>query len=467
MKKIVLSLFLSAGLVAGNGAFAQKSGEKITPDVLKSIKVNYKNEPAIKALTNAVSSNSIKKLALNREHVGEVDHLYKYRVNVSGITHQKKSGRCWMFTSLNMLRPKAMDKFNIKEFEFSTNYLYFWDILEKSNLFLEGVIESAGEKHESRLVTLLFKSPVSDGGVWNSFVNLAEKYGAVPKTAMPETASSENTGMMIKLLKRKLREQGLELRDMIAKGKKTDAVRKRKVEMLGVVYKMLAINLGEPPTEFEWRFKDKNGKISDLKKYTPQSFLKEVTSVNFDDYVMLMDDPTRPYYKLYEIEKDRNVMEGRNWKYINLPANEFKDFARNSIKANEAMYFSCDVGKQLNSKEGLLSLDNYNYGEVLGVKFGMDKKQRVMSRESGSSHGMALVAVDEDKNGKITKWLLENSWGKGSGHNGYLTMTDRWFDEFMFRVVILKKFISPKVLEILKQKPTMLPPWDPMFMEDK
>lgn len=454
---ILLAVFFST-LV-----FSQKG---ISEKEMKEIKSSFKQNDAYnKAVTNAVSNNKIKNLALNRENVKKFDHEFKYKVDVSGITNQKSSGRCWMFTSLNVLRPKALDKFDISSFEYSTNYLYFWDIFEKSNLFLEGIIETRNLKIDDRKVDWLFSNIVGDGGVWNSFINLADKYGVVPKDVMPETHSSENTSMMVKLIKRKLREDALRLR--ATKGD-DDILRKHKVEMLADIYRMLAINLGVPPTEFKWRYKTKEGVLTSYKKYTPKSFMKEIIGdFNFNDYVMLMDDPTRPYYKLYEIDKDRNVLEGRNWKFINLPAKEIKKYALKSIQENEAMYFSCDVGKQLNSKEGVLDIDNYDYESLFGVKFDMNKKERILSHESGSTHGMALVGVDVNESGKITKWLLENSWGATSGHNGYLTMTDRWFDEYMFRLVVLKKFIDEKTLKILSQKPTLLPPWDPMFSSDK
>ena len=238
--------------------------------------------------------------------------------------------------------------------------------------------------------------------------------------------------------------------------------------MLADIYKLLAYNLGEPPTEFEWRYKDKDGNLSQSKTYTPKSFMTETLGdIKFDDYIMLMDDPSKAYYKLYEIEKDRNVMEGKNWKFINLPAKEIKQYALKSIQNNEALYFSCDVGKQLNSEEGILDINNYDYESLFGVKFDMTKRERIISHESGSTHGMALVGADLDSEGTITKWLLENSWGIKSGNNGYLTMTDRWFDEYMFRVVVLKKFIDDKTLKILSQKPIALPPWDPMFKKDE
>ncbi len=443
-------------------SYAQKT---ITEKQLTEIKSSYNSGDAyMKAVTNAVSNNKINDLALNRQNIGKFDHEFKYKVKTNGITDQESSGRCWMFTSMNVMRPKAMQTFNLPMFEYSQNYLYFWDIFEKSNLFLEGIIETRNKKIDDREVDWLFGNVVGDGGVWNSFTNLAEKYGLVPKEVMPETHSSENTRMTIKLIRRKLRGEALKLRNM--KGT-DDVLRKAKITMLKDVYKMLCINLGEPPAQFMWRYKDKDGNLTEYKKYTPKSFMKaSLGDIHYSDYIMLMDDPSKSYYKLYEIKKDRNISEGKNWKFINLPAKEIKKYALKSLQNNEAMYFSCDVGKQLNKDEGLLDTKNYDYESLFGVKFDMNKKERILSHESGSTHGMALIGADVDRNGKITKWLLENSWGKSAGHNGYLTMTDRWFDEYMFRVVILKKFIDEKTLKILNQKPIILPPWDPMFSED-
>jgi len=434
---------------------------------MTEIKTSFVEDKTTSALINAITNNKINDLALDRSSINDFDHEFKYKVSVSGITDQQSSGRCWMFTSMNVMRPKIMEKLNLSSFEFSTNYLYFWDIFEKSNLFLENIIETSNVDIYDREVTLLFTDPISDGGVWSSFVNLAEKYGVVPKDAMPETYQSENTSQLNNLVNRKLREIGLDLRTLKQNKEKDEVIQKAKIEGLKEIYRILALNLGVPPTEFTWRYKNKAGTISEEKTYTPMSFFNDVVSVQLSDYIMLMDDPTREYYKLYEIDNDRNVMEGKNWKYINIPAADIKPFALASLKANEAMYFSCDVGKQLNSTEGLLSLDNYDYESLFGVKFGMDKKERILSHESGSSHGMALVGVDTDSDNKITKWLLENSWGSTSGHNGYLTMTDEWFDQYMFRVVIKKDFIDEKILKVLDTKPILLPAWDPMFMMEE
>ena len=462
MKRLLSMLLVFAGITV----FAQEG--TITKEALQKIRQSYdKNDPATKALTNALSNNDITKIALDRENLSTVDHNFKYKVKVTGISNQKSSGRCWMFTSMNVLRPMVIDKYKLSKFEFSHNYLYFWDILEKANLYLEAQIKYADKPMDDKYVDWLFKYPVGDGGVWNSFTNLAEKYGLVPKEVFPESNSSENTSWMIRLINRKLREDGLNIRKMALTKMAKSRLMEYKNNMLGEIYRILAMNLGEPPTEFRYRFVDKDGNIGEYKTYTPKSFMKEVLGdIDFNNYVMLMNDPTREYYKMYEIEYDRNVMEGRNWTYLNLPNDEIKKFAIASIKDNTAMYASCDVGKQLNNNIGFADVDNYDFKDLYGIDFTMDKKQRIITHESGSTHGMALIAVDTDENEKPVKWQFENSWGADKGHNGYLTFTDEWFNEYMFRVVVLKKYLDEKTIKMLDQKPAMLPPWDPMFKED-
>ena len=462
MKKLVVSLFaiFLAGIVVG-----QTGG--ITPEMLKNFRADFNNTGQTKALQNAVTHASIKTLALNYEQEGKVDKFFKYEVKRKGITDQESSGRCWLFTGLNVMRPKVIEKYNLSGFEFSQNYSFFFDQLEKSNLFLEGIIATSDKPLDDRRVEWLMKNAIGDGGVWNSFVNVVEKYGLVPAEAMPETKQSNSTGMISKLVKRKLRENAMTLRAMIKDGAKEKVVQAKKAEQLSEIYRMLAISFGVPPTEFTWIYKDNDGKVSEPKVYTPKEYYAEVVGVNLRDYVMLMNDPSREFNNVYEIDFDRNIYEGLNWLFLNLPNETIKSFALASIKDNEAMYFSCDVGKMLNSKSGYLDVNMYNYGDIFGVDFGMDKKARIQTFESGSSHGMTLVAVDTDENDKITKWLLENSWGPTSGFNGDLIMTDAWWDEYMFRVVINKKFIPEETLKLLEAKPTLLPPWDPMFAPEK
>jgi len=463
--KISYKLLLLAVITLSVNTMKAQNGV-LSENDLNQIKKSYDiNDAYTKAVTNAVANNDIKKLALDNANASKLDGEFKYKVDVNGISNQKSSGRCWMFTGLNVLRPIAAEKLNIDKFFFSTNYLYFWDILEKSNLFMEVVIASADKTMDSREVSHYFKNPVNDGGVWNSLANVVTKYGAVPASVMPETNSSESTSMMIRIINRKLREDGLALRDAKNNSKDTKPI---KIKMLGDIYKILAINLGEPPSEFQWRVKNKDGNLTEYKTYTPKSFFAEVVP-GFDqnNYVLFMNDPTREYYKLYEIELDRNIQEGQNWKYINLPSEEIKKYAVKSIKNNDAMYASCDVGKFLNKENGTLDPNNFDYESLFNVKFNMDKKARIQTFESGSSHGMSLVAVDVDKNEIPTKWMFENSWGSNYGYNGYLIFSDDWFNEYMFRVVIKKEYIDKKTLKILDQKPTMLPAWDPMFSTDE
>ncbi|MCT4615566.1 MAG: C1 family peptidase [Marinifilaceae bacterium] len=460
MKK--LFVFACAALVS-LGSFAQNGN--ISDKDLKEIRSSYKNNTTDQALQNAISNTeSIRNLALNREKIGKVDHYFKYRVDVKGITNQKSSGRCWMFTSMNTIRPNAMKKFNLASFDFSHNYNYFWDIFEKSNLFLENIIRTSKRDMDDREVVSFFKSPIGDGGVWNSFYNVAKKYGVVPASVMPETNISNKTRELGSILKRKLRTEGYKIREA-AKAKKADAKMKAiKMQAMKDVYRILALCLGEPPVEFTWRYKTKDGKISEAKKYTPQEFLEAVApGFAQKEMVMIMNDPTREYYKVYEISSYRNVQEGINWTYLNLPNTEIKKFAMASIKANEAMYASCDVGKQHNRKTGVMDVNTYDYDALFGVKFDMDKKARILTRQSGSSHAMALMAVDVDENEKPVKWQFENSWGTKSGHNGYVTFTDKWFDAYMFRLVVDKKYLDQKAAKSSESKPIKLPVWDYMF----
>ncbi|MCF6171046.1 MAG: C1 family peptidase [Bacteroidales bacterium] len=446
---------------------AQELQGSLDDQTIQQLRESFIQSPENTALMNAVSHNDIKKLAVSRENDGKVNHYFSNRVEVSGITNQKKSGRCWLYTGLNTLRPLVQKKYALNEFEFSQTYNFFWDQLEKANLFLEIAMATADKPLDDRKVEWLFKNPIGDGGQWTTFADIVNKYGLVPASAMPNTFQSENTATMSRLLRRKLREQGLEIR-LVAHSRMSEQAKLiRKNQMLAEIYRILALSLGEPPEQFSWQYKNKDGEISEAVAFTPKQFYDEIIGVDLNDYVMLMDDPVKKYDRLYEVEFDRNLVEGANWRYINLPVEKIKEFAKKSILANEAMYFSCDVGKQLNVQHGTLDVNNYDYDELFGLTFGMDKKARIRTYESGSTHGMALVAVNILPDGSVDKWQLENSWGADKGDKGYLTMTDQWFDEYMFRLVINKNYMDAETLKILEQDAVLLPPWDPMFADEE
>ncbi len=464
MKKLIASGLIAISM--SGMALAAPDGE-ITPELLSSLRANQPNTPAEKALRNALSQIDINKLAVNAENAGAVEQSFSHRVESKGITDQKSSGRCWLFTGLNVIRAKMMARHDLPKLELSQNYNFFYDQLEKSNLFLQTIIDTHALPMDDKKVEWLFKNPLSDGGQYTGFSENVMKYGVVPAEVWPETYSSNNTSQMRRLISLKLRENGLILRDMLANGAEAKAVNERKEQMLGEIYRMLALTLGVPPTEFEWTRKDSHGNIIDRRKYTPQSFYKEYCGDDLcANYVMLMNDPTRPYYKLYEIDLDRHIYNGTNWTYINLPVEDIKEAAIKSIKDSTMMYFSCDVGKFFDRSRGLLDIDNFNYDDLMGTTFGMTKAQRISTFASASSHAMTLMAVDINADGKATRWMVENSWGSGP-NKGHLVMTDRWFDEYMFRLVVNKKYLPKKILDILKQEPKLLPAWDPMFAEEQ
>ena len=460
---------LVASFLLANANLGYSQGKGISSDVLANLQNSYKNTTSDKAIRNAVHVNDINKLAINSDNNTAFDSHFSHRVNSKAITDQKSSGRCWMFTGMNVLRSKAISKHNLPaDFQFSQVYTFFWDQLEKSNLFLQAIIDTRKSEMTDKTVEWLFKNPIGDGGQFTGAANLIAKYGLVPSDAMPETYSSEHTSRMSNLLSLKLREYGLELRDMAQKkGMTEEKLEKRKAEMLETVYRILVLNLGVPPTEFTWTRKDASGKPVSTKIYTPKSFYEEFVNEDFSKYYMIMNDPTREYYKVYEIEYDRHVYDGENWKYLNLPMEEIAEMAIASIKDSVMMYFSCDVSKFLDREKGFMDVNNFDYGSLMGTTFGMDKKQRVSTFASGSSHAMTLCAVDLDENGKPKKWMVENSWGPKYGHNGFLIMTNEWFNEYMFRLVVEEKYIPAKTKKLLEQKAIMLPPWDPMFMPEE
>ena len=458
MKKFIT---FALALIAVGTLNAQQDKGGITAEMLQEIRTGQTNSAAEKAARNALALNPIAELATNAENLAMIDTHFSHRVRTKGITDQHQSGRCWLFTGLNVLRAKMIDDLDLPSLEFSQNYLFVYDQLEKSNLFLQGVIDTKHLPMDDRQVEWLFKNPLNDGGQFTGVSNLIMKYGVVPAEVMPENYQSNNTTQVGNLLKLKLREFGLTLREQKDR-RSTVAL---KTEMLKEIYSMLVRAYGVPPTEFEWTRHDKDGNPIETKRYTPKSFYEEYFGdIDLENnYVMVMNDPTREYHKVYEIEYDRHVYDGDNWLYLNLPIEEVKALAIASIKDNTAMYFSCDVGKYLLSKKGTLDINNFDYESLMGVEFPMNKEQRVRTFASGSSHAMTLIAVDLDEEGNPKKWMVENSWGANSGWKGNLIMTDEWFEEYMFRVVIDKKYIPAETLKLLEQKPVMLPSWDPMF----
>ena len=465
-KTITFALCLASATVL----MAQNQPGGISSAMLQKIEASQKSSPAERALANAFASNNIDDLARNQAHQGSLNTYFSDETPKQSIQNQQSSGRCWMFSGLNVLRGNFAKAHNdTLAVEYSHAYLFFYDQLEKANLILQGVIDNAKLPMEDARVLFFFKNPINDGGTFCGVADLADKYGLVPKSVQPETYSSDNTKIMAKLVSRKLREFGLELRKMVADKKSKTAINDRKTEMLSTVYHLLTLTLGEPVKSFTYAFTDKNGKeIGEPKQYTPRSFYDATVGHPLNGtFLMVMNDPRHPYYKTYEVQYDRHTYDGHNWTYLNLPMDEIAQLAIASLKDGHKMYSSYDVGKQLDRKRGYMDLDNYDYASLTGTTYNMNKADRIRTFDSGSTHAMTLTAVDLDKQGKPVKWKVENSWGPSYGHQGYLIMTNRWFNEFMFRLVVDKKYASEKVLKAAQQKPVMLMHDDPLFQEDK
>ena len=461
---IIAALALTMALQAD----AQTQGS-ITPEMLAKIQKEQKLTAADNALANAIAANAIDDLAKNRKAARQLDTHFSIETPEQSITNQKSSGRCWMFSGMNVLRADFARRTDSLRVDFSQAYLFFYDQLEKANLFLQGVVNTAKKPIDDPQVQFFFKSPINDGGTFCGVADLTEKYGLVPKQVMPESFSSDNTSKMASLLKSRLREDGLTLRKMVAEGKKNADIEKAKTGMLATIYRMLALTIGEPPTEFTYAHVDKKGNsVGETKTYTPQEFYKEVVGEKLNGtFIMAMNDPRRPYYKTYEVELDRHTYDGHNWKYLNLPMDDIEQMAIASLKDGKKMYSSYDVAKMLDRKRGYGDTENFDYGSLLGTSFNMTKAERISTFDSGSTHAMTLTAVDLDKDGKATKWKVENSWGADWGQKGCMIMSDRWVREYMFRLVIDKKYVPETILKQYEQKPTMVTYDDPLFGEDQ
>lgn len=461
IRKILLTIAVAASMQAS----ADDKGA-ITPEMLSGFKAAYQDNAANRARHNALNAAGIEKIAYNEKVRNKFDNHFSHKVETKGITNQKSSGRCWLFTGLNVLRAQAMAEHNLPQLTFSQNYNFFFDQLEKANLFLQGVIDTSDRPMEDRQVEWLFKNPIADGGTFCGVADIVTKYGVVPTEVMAETEVSNGTAPFRKHLSNRLREDGLRLRQAKAKGADEKTLQEMKTQQLAEVYKMLALALGEPPTEFTWTKRDSKGNAIETKTYTPQSFYKELLGNDLkNNYIMLMNDPTREYWKVYRIDYDRHSYDGKDWTYLNVPMEDLKDAAIKSIKDSTAMYFSCDVNKFLDREKGVADLENYDYDSLFDTKFGMNKAERISSWASASSHAMTLSGVDLDAKGQPIKWLIENSWGK-TGQDGYLIATDDWMNEYLFRLVVDKKYVSPKILKAMKQEPITLPSWDHLFLND-
>jgi bleomycin hydrolase len=441
----------------------RRSGGELTPAVIASFQEHFEARPAYRLARNAVTQAPVDDVALNRQVVTATDQTFSHKLDDWTATNQKKSGRCWLFAGLNLLRVGAMKAMNLKDFEFSQNHLLFWDKFERSNYFLEAIIETAGSPQDDRTVAFLLSRPLEDGGQWNMFVNLVRKHGLVPKAAMPESQSSSDTRRMNELLIRKLREGARVLRGMRASGAPMEAARAAKQELLRVIHRILTIHLGTPPAEFDWQWNDKDKAFHREGVVTPQEFARRHVALPLDDYACLVHDPrpSNPPNLTYTVQYLGNVVGGEIVKYLNVPIQVMKDAARRALVEGRPVWFGCDVGKMMRRDRGLWDARLFEYDVLYDTTFPLTKAERLEYHESLMTHAMLFTGVDV-LDGRTRRWRVENSWGEEDGQKGFFVMNDSWFDEYVFEVAAPRSDLPPELAAALQLPPRVLPPWDPM-----
>jgi bleomycin hydrolase len=435
----------------------------LEPYTIDALRTTFSTNGNYRLAQNAVTRNSLDDIALDQRIVFSTDHSFSITLDDWGVTDQKQTGRCWMFAGLNLLRVSARQALGVKEFEFSQNYLMFWDKLERANYLFEAIIDTADRDVDDRTVAFLLDQPLSDGGQWNMFISLVNKYGLVPKAFMPETNSSSNSRRMNGVLRTKLREGARQVREMSRRGADTRAMRRVKDEYLEIVHRILSIHLGTPPQRFAWQWRTTSGAFERTEQMTPREFAERFVTLPLDDYVCLVHDPrpANPYGRTYTVQYLGNVIGGRRVTYLNVEMSLMKQIAQRTLEAGEPVWFGCDVGKQMRRDLGLMDRDLYDLDSVYDTTFELDKAARLEYGETRMTHAMLFTGADV-VDGHARRWRVENSWGSDPGQKGFFTMNDSWFDEFMFEIAARRSFLAAELQDALDMEPTVLPPWDPM-----
>lgn len=447
------------------GSDAKQDSGAVSLDQISKFQSAFDADIRNRQSMNAVCTTPVTKVALNRGKLTQNNMTFSVHLPEKKVTSQNGSGRCWMFAALNTLRVVAIKNMNLgDDFEISQNHTMFWDKFEKANYFLESVLQTLDEPTDSRLIAHLFAAPIQDGGQWHMFINLVKKHGLVPKSVMPETESSSNTPQMNWQITLRLKDFGCRLREAHQKGKSTDQLRAMKPAMLETIYKLLCIHLGVPPTEFEWQWRDKDRVFYRDGVITPKEFYRKHIDVDLSDMICLIHCPqaTKSFNEVYTVKFLGNVVGGETVKYLNVDLDVMKQASVKQLQNGEPVWFGCDVGKYLDRDLGWMDNELFDFDLVYGSVPTLNKAERLDYGESLMTHAMVFTGVDLDDEGKTRKWRVENSWGEKGGDKGFYGMTDAWFDEFNYEVVVHRKYLPDEFVKLLDREPIGLEPWDPM-----
>lgn len=435
------------------------SSTPLTEQDVELLRKEFDARPVNRLFQNAVTTNPITEVALDRTVVTTTDRSMSHRLDKWTATSQEKSGRCWMFAGLNLLRAGVMERLGVKDFELSQNYPFFWDKLERCNYFLESVVRLAGRPADDRTLAWVLQDVMGDGGQWNMFAALVKKHGVVPKSVMPETESSSNTAAMNKNLRSLLRQAARDIR--AADG--DHEVREIRGRVMSAAYRILAIHLGTPPTEFEWQWTDDEGHFHRDGTLTPAQFRDRYVTIDVDDYVCLVDDPrpTSPRGRTFTVDQLGNVVGGAPVRYLNVPPETLKSLAAEAITSGEPVWFGCDVGQMMEREIGIWDAALYDFEGIYDTSFELDKAERLQLHETLMTHAMLLTGVDLDGD-TPRKWRVENSWGDDKADKGFYTMNDSWFADYVFEIAAPRDRLPADLLAALDADPIVLPAWDPM-----
>ena len=434
----------------------------VTEAQIEEFRKSFDSDPSATVAQNAVSNADLSTLALRRDLVQNMDFSFSTKLDEWSATNQRRSGRCWLFATLNLFRVGAMKKMNVKNFEFSQAHIHFWDKLERANHFLEAILETSDRPVDDRTIHFLLSDPIGDGGQWNMATNLIRKHGLVPMSAYPESHSSSSTRSMNTVLKDILRTTASEIRGILDDGGSKNEARKHKEERMKEIWRVLCIHLGTPPEKFDWQWRDKDNEFHRKGTMTPLEFVDEYVEVDWEEYICIVNDPRNEYYRTYTVDFLQNVAGGPPVVYLNVPSDEMKDITQRLLEDGIPVWMGCDVGKNMARKRGLWDADLYDLKGLYGIQFGMEKADRLRFGQTMMTHAMLFTGVDV-VDGKPRRWRVENSWGsEDSGEKGFYTMNDNWYDEHMFEIAAPKDYLTDEMKSGLKGDPIVLPAWDPM-----
>lgn len=431
--------------------------KELRKEKLEKIEKQYLDEVSYTIARRALAKNRISDLVRVKEQTEYTRNMFSIDLKTLPVTNQERSGRCWIFAGCNIMREEVAKKYHLENFELSENYIAFYDKLEKCNYLLENIISLKDKERDDRTLDHLLREGIRDGGQWDMFVNLINKYGLLPKDAFPETFQSSNTNEIDTLLTKYIRKFAFEIRN------NDSEIENKKEEYMENIYKMLCSCFGVPPKKFSFEYVDQDKNYNIIKDLTPMSFYQEIVPMDLNEYVSIINSPTedKPFNKAYTVDYVGNVIEGNEIVYLNVTMERLKELTICQLKDGEPVWFGSDCHMAGDREEGIWDDASFDIDTLFQIDSEMTKGAMLDTRESAMNHAMVITGVNlEDE--IPTKWKIENSWGDEKANKGYHVASDSWFTKFVYQIVVNKKYLTEEEKNILHGDKIRLQPWDPM-----